>query len=114
VSNAADARRPRGSRGSGGGARAGCALQRRGAPTPRSRAPPHPAARAPAPDAPALARGHFFRDLIRFDTDTHAWETVYEDLPFVAVSHYGGDATVTRDCGAPRRGGRPALDGHHL
>ncbi|KAI8467037.1 MAG: hypothetical protein J3K34DRAFT_45907 [Monoraphidium minutum] len=32
--------------------------------------------------------GHFFQDLLRYDTDSHAWETIYEELPFVARANH--------------------------
>ncbi|KIZ05759.1 hypothetical protein MNEG_2195 [Monoraphidium neglectum] len=32
--------------------------------------------------------GHFFQDLIRYDTDSNTWETIYEELPFVARANH--------------------------
>jgi hypothetical protein len=38
------------------------------------------------PSDPPLPRAAFHNDLLRFDTETSTWETVFEHLPFAAVS----------------------------
>lgn len=37
------------------------------------------------PHKPNKRSGYFYSDLLRFDTDTNTWETLFERLPFSAV-----------------------------